>query len=59
MKITEKQLILLVRVLEGTLGIMGGDRFNLSEPDRERLYNQIINQQSNELIDIKEEGKND
>jgi len=57
MKITEKQLILLVRVLEGTLGIMGGDRFNLSEPDRERLYNQIINQQSNELVDVKEEEK--
>jgi len=59
MKITEKQLILLVRVLEGTIGIMGGDRFGMDEPDRERLYNQIINQQSNELIDIKEEGKND
>jgi len=57
MKITEKQLIFLIRVLEGSLGIMGGDRFGMDEPDREKLYNQIINQQSNELIDVKEEEK--
>ncbi len=57
MKITEKQLRLLVRVLEGSLLVH--DRkdvniFGISYATRQLLYNNIHNQQSDELIDVKD-----
>lgn len=57
MKITEKQLLILVRILEGTLRLYDDKTDNLFAYDaktRETLYNQIINQQSDEIIDVKE-----
>lgn len=58
MKITEKQLHALVRILEGTLVI--GDRndenvFGCNRANRILLHNDIRSQQSDELIDVKDE----
>jgi hypothetical protein len=49
MKITEKQLLIMLRVLEGTLTICDGKDTNLfgyAMQDRIDLYNAIVNQQS-------------
>jgi hypothetical protein len=56
MKISEKQLLIMFRVLEGSL--MMHDRtdmdiFGYDNKTRRNVYNQIINQQSDELINIK------
>ena len=57
MKITEKQLLLLVRVLEGSLSIKDNGRyFGFDEDARVKLYSLIMAQQSNVLIDIKDEN---
>jgi hypothetical protein len=56
MRITEKQLLLLVRVLEGSLNIKdAGVYFGIDSETRTKLYSQIMNQQSDILIDIKDE----
>ena len=60
MRINEKQLHVLIRVLEGSLTIYDRSDMNLFGFDREtrlNIYNQIINQQSEDLIDIN--GSND
>ena len=56
MKITEKQLVIMFRVLEGSLTI--NDRtdmniFGYNHKLRSLIWQQIINQQSDKLIDIK------
>lgn len=58
MKITEKQLQALVRILEGSLLI--GDRkdvniFGCNRAGRMLLHNDIRSQQSDELLDLKDE----
>ncbi|MCK9416607.1 hypothetical protein M0Q97_08130 [Candidatus Dojkabacteria bacterium] len=55
MKITEKQLQIMFRVLEGTLCMCDSTDMNLFGYNREirlKTYNQILNQQSDKLIDI-------
>ena len=58
MKVTEKQLQVMYRVLEGSL--LYYDRpdnnpFGYNRSTRLQILNQILNQQSDEIIDIKEE----
>ena len=56
MKITEKQINMLIRILEGSCSIEdGGKVFLLTKQQRLDLFNQLMNQQSNELIDISDE----
>ena len=60
MKITEKQLQIMLRVLEGSLCMLDGTDMNLFGYDRKTrndIYNQIINQQSDKLIDVKNKKK--
>lgn len=60
MKITEKQLVIMLRVLEGTLTMYDRNDMNLFGYDRKirlEVYNQIINQQSDVLVDVKGEEK--
>ena len=55
MKITEKQLHALVRVLEGSLVIMDkGDIFGCDRATRIRLHNDIRAQQSDKLINVED-----
>jgi hypothetical protein len=57
MKVTEKQLQIMFRVLEGTLSMYDRTDMNLFGYDQEtrlRIYNQILNQQSDKVIDIKD-----
>ena len=57
MRINEKQLHVLIRVLEGSLNIQDCSDMNLFGFDsktRLNIYNQIINQQSEDLIEIKD-----
>jgi hypothetical protein len=52
MKVTEQQLFVLIRVLEGSLNICGAN-FGFDQATRELMYNQIINQQlSKEIIEV-------
>ena len=54
MIITEKQLLIMLRAFEGTLTIADrNDRnmFGICQEDRIKVYNEIINQQS----DVKKE----
>lgn len=56
MKVTEKQLMLMLRVLEGSLCFTeSNDIFGYNNDTRVAVYNQIINQQSDVLIDVKGE----
>ena len=60
MKITEKQLQIMFRVLEGSLCMHDRTDMNIFGYDREtrsNIYNQIINQQSDKLIDVKDSKK--
>jgi hypothetical protein len=52
MKITERQLLILFEIAKGTLPIYGpiGD---IMPDDRNRLIDEIINQQGNSLVDVK------
>lgn len=53
MKITEKQLLMLIDIAkESTLSV--GSRGGYRQEDRIRLVNDIINQQSDEIIDVKD-----
>lgn len=57
MRINEKQLHVLIRVLEGSLTISDRSDMNLFGFDREtrfNIYKQIVNQLSEDLIEIKD-----
>jgi hypothetical protein len=57
MKVTEKQLLIMFRVLEGSLKIADRSDMNLfgySSETRKEIFYQIVNQQSEEMKDIKE-----
>lgn len=57
MKITEKQLQIMLRVLEGSLKIADRTDMNIFGYDsatRKNLFNEIINQQSDEIIEVTE-----
>ncbi len=55
MKITERQVMLLMATLKDTLNF--GDKFfTYSQQDRVKLYDQVTNQMSNELTEIKDSG---
>lgn len=54
MKISNKQVIMLLEILRATLGIS-----NLSTYDSKQridLYNQIVNQQDCDLVDLSNDG---
>jgi len=56
MRITEKQLQIMFRVLEGSLTICDRTDMNIfgfSVETRKKTYEQIINQQSDEITDVK------
>jgi hypothetical protein len=56
MIVSEKQLLIMFRVLEGSLIMHDRTDMNIFGYDnmtRRDVYNQIINQQSDELINIK------
>lgn len=57
MKVTEKQIQIMFRVLEGSLSMYDSTDMNLfgySQETRLKIFNQILNQQSDKLIDIKD-----
>ncbi len=55
MKIAEKQLLFLLEILKGSLRIAdNANIFGFNGEQRENMYNEIFNQQSDELKDIKE-----
>jgi hypothetical protein len=57
MKVTEKQLLIMFRVLEGTLSMYDRTDMNIFGYDQEtrlRIYNQILNQQSDKIIEVKD-----
>lgn len=57
MKVTEKQIQIMFRVLEGSLSMYDRTDMNLfgySQETRLKIFNQILNQQSDKLIDIKD-----
>jgi hypothetical protein len=56
MKITEKQLQTLVVILQDSQINISGV-FRVSLKNRNQLLNEIINQQSNELIEIEDHKK--
>lgn len=57
MIITEKQLIFLCQVLVDSLAIVGrSSPFVFSQDVREKIYNEIFNQQSNKFIYINTEN---
>ncbi len=56
MKITEKQLQIMFRVFEGSLPMVDRTDMNLFGYDKEtrlKIFNEILNQQSNHIIDVK------
>lgn len=57
MKVTEKQLLVMLRVLEGSLSINDRTDMNLFCFDyktRAKVWSEIMNQQDNTLVDIKD-----
>lgn len=57
MVVTEKQILIMLRVLEGSLTIAdrtGYNMFGYDREDRIRIYNEIINQQSDKKIEVKD-----
>ncbi len=54
MIITEKQLLCLIEILKDTLPFCGSNSFDITQKQRYELYSTIINQQSDKLIDIKD-----
>ena len=54
MKITEKQLIVLFDIAKHSMRFIG-DFAGYDEKTRQNLVNDIINQQSNDLVDVKTE----
>lgn len=58
MKISELQAQLLVRVLEGSLGIADerdAPRFGVRHEQRCQLYEALMNQQSTDLVELDED----
>ena len=53
LKISEKQLQLLFQTLIDSITVDITQLFSLDIQTRKKLYEQIINQQSDQLIDIK------
>jgi hypothetical protein len=54
LRVSEKQLLIMFRALEGSLNIVGVD-FGYDQATRIEIFKQIINQQSDKLIDVKDE----
>jgi hypothetical protein len=57
MKVSEKQLLVMFRALEGSLSFSDRSDMNMFGYDgetRRSIYHQIINQQSDVLLDIKD-----
>ena len=53
MKVTEQQLLILLRVLEGSCRITGTpELFGFDVETRLKTYNEIINQSSDTLIEV-------
>ena len=56
MIISEKQLLFLIAILRDTLGVIEIDKaFSISRENRRALYQDIVNQQSEELQVISNE----
>jgi len=55
MKITEKQLLVMITTLKESLSISG--YFSVSYEARNGIMNQIYNQQSDKIIDISAEDE--
>jgi hypothetical protein len=53
MKITEKQLLMLIDIAKASTNLVGSFG-GYSPQDRVRLVNEIINQQSNEVVEVKD-----
>lgn len=57
MKVSEKQLLIMLRALEGSLSISERSDMNLfgyPHEVRQKILNAIINQQSDELVEVKD-----
>lgn len=56
MKVSEKQLLIMLRTLEGSLRSEDtvSTNFGYDRETRIKIYNQIMNQQSEKLIEVKE-----
>lgn len=55
MKVSEKQLLIMFRVFEGSLSMADRSDMNLFGYDREtrlKIFDEILNQQSDEIIDV-------
>ena len=55
MKVSEKQLQIMFRVLEGSLSMVDRSDMNLfgyNKETRLEIFNQILNQQSDEIVDV-------
>lgn len=55
MKITEKQLLVLITTLKESIQIAG--YFSVSNQTRKEIMEQIYNQQSDSLIEVSPEGE--
>jgi hypothetical protein len=59
MRVTEKQLLIMFRVLEGSLTIVDRNDMNLfgyNSETRRQVFNQILNQQSDEIKEFTDES---
>lgn len=57
MKVSNKQLHVLLRVLQGSItdhAFNEGARFGINQQSRAQLYSEIMNQQSQRLIEVKD-----
>ena len=53
MKVTEKQLLILLDTLKGSLHLAdGGSLFGYDAETRRLIYNKIVNQSNDELIEV-------
>lgn len=60
MKVTEKQVQIMFRALEGSLSIADRSDMNIfgfNKATRLAIFEEIINQQSDKVIDIKDESE--
>jgi len=56
MKVSEKQLLVLIDALHGSLGFGdGANIFSFTRETREQMFHTIINQQSGVLVEVKGE----
>lgn len=55
MKITEKQLLMLIHIAKDSLQFSGREIFTFDKDTRHKLIDTILNQQSNILTDCKDE----